>query len=96
MNYDIPRWQIVRGLLIKISLSFGIDFAFNIISIFIQVHFHNIPKQKVWQRCWRLHVIANALMIVIYISYLGPALVDVFAANDFFEDPKLRNCTTIF
>ena len=96
MNYDIPRWPIVRGSLIRIGLSFGIDFVFNIISVFIQVHFYNIPMQKVWQRCWRLHVIANTLMIIIYISYFGPALVDVFAANDFFNNPKLKNCTTIF
>ena len=96
MNYDIPRWQIIRGSLVKMGLSFGIDFAFNIVSVFIQIHFYDIPMRKVWQKCWRLHVIANALMVIIYVGYFSPALIDVFAGNDFFKHSKLKNCTTIF
>ena len=96
INYDTSQWTILKGSLIRISISFSIDFVFNVISVFIQVHFYDIPMGKVWQKYWRRHVFANAFMITLYISYFSPALVDVFAANNHFMVPKLRNCTSVF
>ena len=97
MNFNMPPWNVIKGSLMRIAISLAIDFVFNIGSVFIQVHFYDIPM-RVWMKHWRRHVISNAFMIVIFITYFGSALVKVFAADNytFKEEYNLRNCTTIF
>ena len=79
-----------------IAISLAIDFAFNIMSVFIQIHFYDIPIQKIWMKYWRRHVIANAVMIIVFVAYFGTVLIMVFADNNTLKEFKLRNCTTIF
>ena len=73
----------------------AIDFSFNIVSIFIQVHFYDIPMRRVWLRYWRRHMVANILIIVNMVSYFGSSLVSAFEAReDMLREYPLRNCTS--
>ena len=97
ISYDVPPWQIIKASLIRVAISLAIDFAFNIISVFIQMHCYNIPMQRVWVKYWLRHVSANAFMIIVLVSYFGSVLVNVFAHNNHSSTGyKLKNCTTVF
>ena len=96
-SFDVPPWQVIKSSLIKIAISLAIDFVFNIISVFIQIHHYDIPMQKVSSKYWLRHVTINSFMIIITVSYFGPSLLSVFMNNnDMLKDYKLRNCTSIF
>ena len=97
MSFDVPYWQTIQNSLTRIAISLASDFVFNLISVFIQIHYYNIPMRKVWTRYWIRHVIANALIIIIIVSYFGPSLVRVFEGYKYTsKEYKLRNCTSIF
>ena len=98
MSYEVPHWQVINDAIIRIAIGLGIDFAFNIISMFIQIHSYDIPMQKVWQKYWQRHVTANAFILITCVSYFDTAMVKVFAHNNytFREEYKLRNCTSVF
>ena len=97
ISHDVPPWQIIKDSSIRVAISLAIDFAFNIISVFIQIHCYNIPMQRVWVKYWRRHVCANAFMIIALVSYFGPVLVNVFADSNFSSTGyELKNCTTLF
>ena len=95
MNFNVDRsWEIIQGSLVRICISTGIDFSFNIVSVFIQVHFYDIPMRRVWLRYWRRHMVANIVIIVIMVSGFGFSLVSVFEARgDSLQVYPLRNCT---
>jgi hypothetical protein len=97
-NFNVVHpWEIIKGSLVRICISTVIDFVFNIFSVFIQVHFYDIPMRRVWLKYWRRHMIANALIIICTVSYFGASLVSVFAAReDRLFEYKLRNCTIPF
>ena len=97
MSFDIPHWHTIQNSLTRIAISLALDFVFNLISVFIQIHYYDIPMRKVWTRYWIRHVIANALIIIIIVSYFGPSLVRVFEGYKYSsKEYKLRNCTSIF
>ena len=97
MSFDIPPWQTIQNSLTRIAVSLALDFVFNLISVFIQIHYYDIPMRKVWTRYWLRHVIANALIIIIIVSYFGPWLIRVFEGYKYTsKEYKLRNCTSIF
>ena len=97
-SFDVPIWQIIKDSLTRIAISLAIDFVFNIISVYIQIHFYDIPMRKVWLKYWKRHVTANALIIICTVSYFGPPLVSVFAGHKYIlkGEYKIRNCTSIF
>ena len=98
LNFDVSPWRVIRTSLIRIAISCSIDFVFNIISMFIQIHFYGIHICKVWLKHWRRHVAANIFIVVCIALYFGASLVSVFADNKrlFSAEYKLRNCTTVF
>ena len=97
ISYDIPPWQIIKASIIRVAISLAIDFVFNLISVLIQIHCYNIPMQRVWVKYWRRHVGANAVMIIVFVSYFGSVLVSVFRGNNHsLTRYKLKNCTTVF
>ena len=96
-NFDISPWTVIKSSLTRIGISLASDFVFNMISVFIQIHYYDIPMRKVWLKYWLRHVTANALIIICMVAYFGPSLVGVFAGyKNTFEEYELRNCTTIF
>ena len=97
ISYDVPPWPIIKASIIRVAISLAIDFAFNIMSVFIQIHYYNIPMQRVWVKYWRRHVSASAFMIIVFVSYFGSLLVSVFANNNYSSTGyELKNCTTVF
>ena len=96
-DFNVEPWQVIKSSLIRIAISLAIDFVFNIISVFIQIHFYDIPMRRVWMKHWRRHVIANAFIIICIVSYFGASLTGVFASQKhMLKDYKLRNCTSLF
>ena len=96
-SFDISPWTVIKSSLTRIGISLASDFIFNMISVFIQIHYYDIPMRKVWLKYWFRHVTANALIIICMVAYFGPSLVSVFASyKNTFKEYKLRNCTTIF
>ena len=97
MSYDVPPWHTIKASLIRVAISLAIDFAFNLISVLIQMHCYNIPMQRVWVKYWRRHVSANAFMIIMFVCYFGTVLVNVFADNNYSSTGyHFKNCSTIF
>ena len=95
-NFEVDTWQVIRDSLIRICISMAMDFVFNVISVFIQVHVYDIPMRRVWFKYWRRHVIASALIIINMISYFGMSLVSVFEARqERLLQYELRNCTSL-
>ena len=94
-NFIVDPWEIIKSSLARICISTAIDFVFNIISVFIQIHVYDIPMRRVWLEYWRRHLFATSFIIICMISYFGAPLVGVFEAR---EDRKLqyqiRNCTS--
>ena len=96
-SFDIPPWHTIQNSLTRIAISLALDFVFNLISVFIQIHYYDIPMRKVWTRYWIRHVIANALIIINIVAYFGPSLIRVFEGYKYTsKEYKLRNCTSIF
>ncbi len=95
-NFDVVYpWQIIKSSLARICISTAIDFVFNMISVFIQIHVYDIPVRRVWLKYWRRHVIANTFTIICMVSYFGTSLVSVFQAReDMLLDLKLKNCSS--
>ena len=94
LSYEVSSLDVIKGSLIRIAISFMIDFVFNMMSVFIQIHFYNIPMHLIWKKYWSRHVIANAFMLVVYVSYFGSVLIRILADNNYTS--RLRNCTTAF
>ena len=97
MSFNVPPWQIIQYSLTRIAISLGLDYVFNLISVFIQIHYYDIPMGKVWTKYWLRHVSANALVIIATVSYFGPSLVSIFEGYKYGSMVyELRNCTSIF
>ena len=97
MSYDIPYWQAVKSSLIRVAIGLAIDFLFNIISVFIQIHFYDIPMQMVRKKYWRRHVAANCFIIIVCVSIFGSLITLVFSDIDYASQGfKLKNCTAVF
>ena len=55
MSFDVSPWQVIKGPLMGIAIGLAIDFLFNIISVFIQIHFYDIPMRNAWSNYWLRH-----------------------------------------
>ena len=99
MSFDVAPWQVIKGSLMRITIGLAIDFLFNIISVFIQIHFYDIPVRKVWSSYWPRLVTANSLVCICIVSYFSTSLVGIFASRKYmsmFKESKLKNCTSVF
>jgi hypothetical protein len=97
LSCNEQRRSILASASFRVATSLAIELAFNMVSVFIQIHFYDIPIQKIWMKYWGRHVFANAIMITVFVAYFGSVLVRVFADNNTtLEEYKLKNCTTLF
>ena len=97
MSYEVPLWQIIKSSTIRVAIGLAIDFAFNVMSVLIQIHCYNIPMQRTWMKYWRRHVSACAFMIIVFVSYFSSVLVSVLAYDNYYWTRyKLKKCTTAF
>ena len=95
-NFDIYNpWQVIRASLIRIANGLAIDFLCNIVAMFLEIHFHNLPIRRVWLNHWRRHLFASVFFLTVIVTIFGPALVAVFDAQDYkTQEYKLRNCSS--
>ena len=97
-SFDISPWPVIKASLINMAIGLGIDFFFNCISVCIQIHYHNIPMQRVWFKCWKRHVIANAIILMVVLYYFSSVLFTIFETrrNESAKEYTIRNCTSPF
>ena len=95
INFVVDPWAIIKSSLIRICISTAIDFVFNIISVFIQIHVYDIPMRRVWSKYWRRHLFATSFIIMCMVSYFGVPLVRVFEVReDRRMEYQIKNCTS--
>ena len=63
------------------AIGLAIDLVFNFISVFIQIHYHDVPMRRVWNKCWKRHVIANAIMLVVLILFFTSDMQKILKRN---------------
>ena len=79
------------GFLKRVAIGMGIDFFFNCLSNFVQIHYYNIPVGRVWTKYWKRHMLANFIIVIVIVSYFSPVLLSVFQARE--TGTSNRNCT---
>ena len=80
----------------RVGIGIGIDFFFNCLSNFVQIHYYNIPVGRVWTKYWKRHVLANFIMVIVIVSYFSSVLILVFQARETGTSTRqyiVRNCT---
>ena len=80
----------------RVAIGMGIDFFFNCLSNFVQIHYYNIPVGRVWTKYWKRHMLANFIIIIVIVSYFSPVLLSVFQARENGTSTRqyiVRNCT---
>jgi hypothetical protein len=78
----------------RLAIGIGIDFFFNCLSNFVQIHYYNIPIGRVWTKYWKRHLLANFIVVLVIVSYFSPVLLSILQARES-ETRKyaVRNCT---
>ncbi|CAB3993388.1 Hypothetical predicted protein [Paramuricea clavata] len=80
----------------RVAIGMGIDFFFNCLSNFVQIHYYNIPVGRVWTKYWKRHRLANFIIVIVIVSYFSPVLASVFQARETGTSNTqyiVRNCT---
>ena len=97
-SFNTSPWLVIKESLIMMVIGLAIDLVFNCISVFIQIHYHNVPIRRVWFKCWKRHVTANAIMLVVIILFFTPDLLLVFHSRQDRSRVKypIKNCTLPF
>ena len=95
-SFELSMSSFFSKALIRVAIGIGIDFLFNCLSNFVQIHYYNIPIARVWKKYWKRHVLANLIVIAGIVSYLTKALLACFRARESGANDSqyiIRNCT---
>ena len=97
-SFNKSPWLVLKGSLIRMAIGLAIDLVLNCISVFIQIHYHDVPMQRVWFKCWKRHVIANAIILMMIIFVFTADLLSVFQARRDMPAAEytIKNCTLPF
>ncbi|XP_028399333.1 uncharacterized protein LOC114522784 [Dendronephthya gigantea] len=98
-SFKLSVSSIVYESLRNIAIGIGIDFFFNVFSIFVQIHYYNIPISRVWSKYWKRHVLANLIILMVMVSYFNSVLVSIFKVRINWTGTDhgayiVRNCTS--
>ena len=80
----------------RVAIGVGIDFLFNCLSNFVQIHYYNIPIARVWKKYWKRHVLAHLLIVMVTVSYFTKGLLSCFQARESGTNDGqfiVKNCT---
>ena len=80
----------------RVAIGVGIDFFFNCLSNFVQIHYYNIPIARVWKKDWKRHVLAHLLIVMVIVSYFTTGLLSCFDARKSGTNDGqyiVKNCT---
>ena len=101
ISFELSDWSVIKKSLIRLAIGLAIELFFNTLSIFFHVHWYNVPIPRVWSQCWKRHIFANAVILVVIVCYFTAVLLSVFQVRmQHSENSKLygvvRNCTLPF
>ena len=91
-SFELSDWNVIKESLIRLAIGLAIEFFFNTLSIFFNLHWYNVPIPRVWSECWRRHVFANAVILLTIVSYFTVVLLKVFQTR-MHDSYVVRNCT---
>ena len=80
----------------RVVIGIGIDFLFNCLSNFVQIHYYNIPVARVWKKYWKRHVLTHLLIVMVTVSYFTKVLLSCFQARESGANDMryiVKNCT---
>ena len=77
-SFKLSVSSIAYESLRNVAIGIGIDFFFNVLSNFVQIHYYNIPISRVWSKYWKRHISANIIILLVAMSYFSPVLLSVF------------------
>ena len=80
----------------RVAIGVGIDFLFNCLSNFVQIHYYNIPIARVWKKYWKRHLFAHMIIVVVIVSYFTEVLLSCFRARESGTNEIqyiVKNCT---
>ena len=61
-NFKLSVSSNIYESLGNIAIGIGIDFFFNVLSNFVQIHYYNIRISRVWSKYWKRHLLANLII----------------------------------
>ncbi len=95
IHFQLSDWSVVKSSLIRITIGLGIEFVFNFLSIFVPIHWHNIPIARVWSKYWKRYVFANGIIAAVLVCYFTKPLLTIFQHRFHNGAGKcnIRNCT---
>ena len=97
-SFELSVSYILFDALRNTAIGIAIDFFFNVLSIFLQIHYYNIPIGRVWTKHWKRHLLANLILVMVSVSYFSSVLLSVFHARVVATGPRqgtytVKNCT---
>ena len=95
-SFELSMSSFFFEALKRVAIGIAIDFLFNCLSNFVQIHYYNIPIARVWKKYWKRHVLVHLLIVMVTVSYFTRVLLFCFqsrqsGAND--RQYIVRNCT---
>ena len=81
-SFELSMSSFIFEALKRVAIAVGIDFLFNCLSNFVQIHYYNIPIARVWKMYWKRHVLAHLLIVMVTVSYFTTVLLFCFQARE--------------
>ena len=98
-SFELSMQSFFFEALKRVAIGIGIDFLFNCLSNFVQIHYYNIPIARVWRKYWKRHVLAHLLIVMMTVSYFTQVLLLCFQARESGANGRryiVRNCTFFY
>ena len=95
-SFELSMSSFFLKALRRVAIGIGIDFLFNCLSNFVQIHYYNIPIARVWKKYWKRHVLANSLIVIVTVLYFTQVLLLCFQSRESGGNGRqyiVRNCT---
>ena len=95
-SFELSMSSFFFEALKRVAIGIAIDFLFNCLSNFVQIHYYNIPIARVWKKYWKRHLFAHMIIVVVIVSYFTEVLLSCFRARESGtnEIPYIvKNCT---
>ena len=95
-SFELSMSSFVFASFKRVAIGIGIDFFFNCLSNFVQIHYYNLPINRVWKKYWKRHVLANLVIVTVIVSYFTQVLLLCFQSRESGGNGRqyiVRNCT---
>ena len=95
-SFEVSISSFIFEAVKRVAIGVGIDFLFNCLSNFVQIHYYNIPIARVWKKYWKRHVLAHMLIVMVTVSYFTTVLLSCFQARESGTNDGqyvVKNCT---